>query len=254
MSATEKDTRSTTSSSSTTPNKSSEILKKLLYVTAGLTGLMGIYVHFFSKKKVPCQFPLVVTQGGGSIEEDFQVTEYRNYIFALRFEYKDRKDKDRVRELVGDGAYKVYTRESADTNQPVLVITKTKEEVQKYHEGLKSGKYVTRPTDFSGVFPIHICVLKKDQEEPFINETLKTLGYFAQGFNPSGVGGYFERMITVLALKPGSYKIKATPMLESELFSIVTTKLAITFHPNAAPLEEKNALQDKEPKYANSVH
>lgn len=232
-----------------------DIVKKegVKEVIAWLGTLAGLHVlgRLLKDPVKPWQFQFDVSQKDSGLDEEFKVTEYRNYIFALQFEYKDREDKDRVRKLVGDGAYKVYTRESADTSHPVLVISKTKEEVQLYHQRISSGEYVTRPTDRSGAVPIHIRVLKKEQEEPpLADETVETLGYFTQGFNPSGTGGYFERMITVLALKPGWYRIQARTTQEKERFKDVTTKLAITFHANAVTLEE----QDKELQYAMGDH
>ena len=208
----------------------------------------------------PNEFKFDANRKDSFLEAEFKVTEYRNYFFILQFEYQDVDDAKRVRDLVGDGAYKIYTQESVDAGEPELVYLKTIEDVEMYHQHISSGKYVSLPTDFSGAIPIHIRVSKKEADETgsllLVDETVKTLGYFAQGFTSSGSGGRFDRMVIELPLKPSSYQIQVNTTQESPRFVDVKTKFAITFHSNALPFKEQNKksqqVQIEESQYANT--
>lgn len=189
----------------------------------------------------PCQFPFNVSSKDSVLNAVFRTVEHRNFYFILQFHYKDEHDADRVRDLVGDGGYKVYTRESADTDHPVPVITKTKEDVQLYQQRISTGEFVTRPTDLSGVVPIHIRVSKEESESDSIlleDKTVRTLAYFAHGFHDSDDGGRYDRMVMVLALKPGLYRVQVNTIQESPRFSGVTTKFAITYHSKTSTIKD----------------
>ena len=183
----------------------------------------------------PCSFPFDASRMGTALDVQFRVRVYRNYIFTLEFHHKGGQDAKRVDELVGDGAFKYYTKESADTDHPVLVTAPTLEASFKRDEGLKSGDVVSRQTDFSGDIPIHIRVLKADGPAPEVieTETVQTFGHFRGG------QGSIDRMITVIALKPGVYRLQANTTQNTPRFATVSINLGITFQPKTLPLSLK---------------
>lgn len=48
-------------------------------------------------------FPLDVSRGDNTLDVEIQIREYRNYYFALQFDYAGRDDEYRVEKLVGGG-------------------------------------------------------------------------------------------------------------------------------------------------------
>ena len=138
----------------------------------------------------------------------------------------------RVRELVGDGAFKYFTKESADTDHPILVTAPTLDAASKRDAGLRTGDVVSRQTDFSGDIPIHIRVIKADSpaQEVIENETVQTVGHFRGG------QGHIDRVITVIALKPGVYRLQANTTQYSPRFATVSIDLGITYQPKTMPL------------------
>ncbi|MDR3410204.1 MAG: DUF5625 family protein [Formivibrio sp.] len=181
----------------------------------------------------PCSFPFDASQNGSVLDVQFRVKDYRNYIFTLEFHHQGGDEGMRVLQLVGDGTYKLYTRESADTDHPATpVVPNTVEGVQRVNEGLRTGEFVRRPTDFSGAIPIHLRISRSDSQalEIITDETIQTLGHFAGG------GGSIDRMITVEALKPGLYRLQANTTQDSPRFVGIPIKLGITYNAKAMPL------------------
>lgn len=188
----------------------------------------------------PLEFPFDVSKKEQFVVTDFSILEHRNYIFAVRFQYDADTDLDRVRKLIGDGALKVYTKESADTANPELVISETAADVTRLNEGLRSGKYVLRPTDFRGQIPLAIKIsslIDSGDATDVYDAEVNTLGYFAHGFGKSGRGGYFDRLIVKLQLKNGQYRLQVGTRADSLRFADISTKLVVTFRPNEQPLD-----------------
>jgi hypothetical protein len=105
----------------------------------------------------PCSFPFDASRLGTALDVQFRVNVYRNYIFTLEFHHNGGEDATRVNELVGNGNYKYFTQESADSDHPVPPeAPNTLEGVKQVQEGVRAGKVVTRATDFRGAIPIHI--------------------------------------------------------------------------------------------------
>ena len=180
----------------------------------------------------PCSFPFDASRIGTALDVQFRVKTYRNYIFTLAFHHKGGEDGKRVMKLVGDGDFKYFTRESADTDHPILVTAPNLDAANKRDAGLRTGEVVTRATDFSGEIPIHIRVSKADSPsvEFMTDETIKTLEVFAYA------GGRIDRMITVVALKPGLYRLQANTTQDSPRFATVPIGLGVTYHSNTLPL------------------
>jgi Domain of unknown function (DUF5625) len=181
----------------------------------------------------PCSFPFDASRLGTALDVQFIVKVYRNYIFTLEFHHNGGDDAKRVDELVGNGNYKYFTRESSDSDHPVSPeASNTLQGVKQVQEGVRTGKVVTRATDFRGAIPIHIRVSRADNHvlEVMTDETISTLGKI------SGGGGRFDRMVTVEALKPGRYRLEVNTTQDSPRFHAVSIRLGITYHPNTLPL------------------
>lgn len=184
----------------------------------------------------PCSFPFDASRMGTALDVQFRVETYRNYIFILEFHYEKEVNGMRVRELVGDGAFKYFTKESADTDHRVPPeAPNTLAGVKQVQEGVRTGDIVTRQTDFSGDIPIHIRVTKADSPalEVIENETVQTVGRFRGG------QGHIDRVITVIALKPGVYSLQANTTQDMPRFATVSIDLGITYQPKTLPLPLK---------------
>ena len=181
----------------------------------------------------PCSFPFDASRMGTALDIQFRVKTYRNYIFTLAFHHKGGEDGKRVMKLVGDGDFKYFTKESADTDHPVPPeAPNTLAGAKQVQEGVRTGEIVTRATDFSGAIPIYIRVSRADSQalEVMTDETIKTLEVFAYA------GGRIDRMITVVALKPGLYRLQANTTQDSPRFATVPIGLGVTYHSNTLPL------------------
>jgi len=57
--------------------------------------------------KPPLEMPFELQKLGSNIEIEMHITEYKEYVFALDFMYKenDQADRDRVKKLVGDSSH-----------------------------------------------------------------------------------------------------------------------------------------------------
>lgn len=183
----------------------------------------------------PCSFPFDASRMGTALDVQFRVKTYRNYIFTLEFHY-EKGNGMRVRELVGDGAFKYYTKESADTDHPVPPeAPDTLAGVKQVQDGVRTGDVVSRQTDFSGDIPIHIRVIKADSAalEVIANEVVQTFGSFRGG------QGSIDRVVTVIALKPGVYRLEANTTQDTPRFATVSIDLGITYQPKTLPLSLK---------------
>lgn len=179
----------------------------------------------------PCSFPFDASRMGTALDVQFRVKTYRNYIFTLEFHHKGGEDAKRVDGLVGNGAFKYFTKESADTDHPVLVTAPTLDASYKRDAGLRSGDVVSRQTDFSGDIPIHMRVIKDDSPtlEVIANETVQTFGHFRGG------QGSIDRMITVIALKPGVYRLQANTTQDTPRFATVSINMGISYRAKVLP-------------------
>ena len=188
----------------------------------------------------PCSFPFDASRKDTVLDVQFRVKDYRNYIFTLEFHYEKEVDGMRVRELVGDGAFKYFTKESADTDHPVPPqAPNTLAGAKQVQEGVRTGDVVSRQTNFSGDIPIHIRVIKGDSAalEVVTNETVQTFGRFRGG------QGSIDRMITVIALKPGVYRLQANTTQDSPRFTTVSINMGISYRAKVLPLPSKNNKQ-----------
>lgn len=182
----------------------------------------------------PHSFPFDASRNDTILDVQFRTNTYRNYIFTLEFHHEGGDDGMRMLRLIGDGNYKIFTRESADTSHPISpAFPNTLEGSELVAAGVRNGKFVSRPTDFSGTIPIHIKISRLNNQETEIitDETIETLGYF------SGGSGKINRIITVEALKPGIYRLQANTIQNSQRFIGATINLGITYHPNTKPLQ-----------------
>lgn len=183
----------------------------------------------------PCSFPFDASKSGTILDEQFRVTVHRNYIFVLEFHHVGGDDGKRVQALVGDGSYRYFTKESADTDHPVYPHSEfpnTLAGMQKRDEAVRAGTLVMRSASPGVVIPIRIRVSTvSDQTSEIVeDETIKTAGAFAGG------AGRIKRMLTVVALKPDLYRIQANTMQDSPRFTSVPISLGITYHSKEMPL------------------
>lgn len=182
---------------------------------------------------IPCAFPFDASRMGTALDVQFRANEYRNYIFTLEFHHKGGEDAKRVDGLVGDGAFKYFTKESADTDHPVPPeAPNTLAGAKQVQEGVRTGDVVSRQTDFSGDIPIHIRVIKADSAalEVIANEVVQTFGSFRGG------QGSIDRVVTVIALKPGVYRLEANTTQDTPRFATVSINMGISYRAKVLPL------------------
>jgi hypothetical protein len=149
------------------------------------------------------KWPFDVSKRDSKVNQEFRIREYRNYIFALRFDYFGYADEDRVFEqLVGDG--------------------------QSHYPGIN--------------IPIHIKIFKLDTgglpPELKYEDTILTKHHYAQAYDRIQTDGNFLRYIAVVALKPGIYRVEANTIEERPEFSGTPSYLKIGWHPKTTTIKE----------------
>jgi Domain of unknown function (DUF5625) len=181
------------------------------------------------------------------ISREFSVTEYRYYDIQLFFHSVNGPlTSDGLRELfrfTGDGALEAVTKESADSDNPSVVIVTNPEESRTRDLGIASGRYVWRSAHSGVVIPLHLRVerLAADRGAEHVTEvdrdfrTWNIEGSFP-GFSPSSPGGVV-RHITSVKLQPGRYRLIAKTLEPISLPTGIDTYLLLTYRANTRALK-----------------
>lgn len=153
-------------------------------------------------------FPFDVSRGDSTLDVEIQIREYRNYYFALQFDYAGRDDEYRVEKLVGGGS--TYT----------------------------DGKY-EKP---GIVAPIRLEIVRIDGDSSegskvIYKDTVESQGHYVHGFTEIKFNGHYRRMLISIALKPGLYRVHVNTIRDSPEFVGTPTHLKIEWHPNARRLD-----------------
>jgi hypothetical protein len=144
-------------------------------------------------------FPFDASRGDSTLSIEVQIREYRNYQFALQFDYAGESDLLRVLKLVGQ------------SNEAGVIL------------------------------PVHLKVLRNQpgaNPETIYEESVETKSQYAHGFSEIKFHGNYRRMIAVVALKPGLYRVHVNTMRESPEFAGTPSHFKIEWHPNIRPLAE----------------
>lgn len=124
-------------------------------------------------------FPFDVSRGDSTLDVEIQIREYRNYHITLKFDYAGDEDLSRVLKLVG------------------------------------------RSNETGVIIPIHLKVLRIDQgvsPKSIYEEDVETRSHSAHGFSEIKSHGNYHRMIAVIPLKPGLYRMHVNTTKESPEF------------------------------------
>jgi hypothetical protein len=156
----------------------------------------------------PCSFSFDVTKRGNSVDEEFRVLEYRNYYFALKFEYSGQEDLWRVLKLVGDGS----TYPDGRYAEPGVAVS------------VKLRVY----RNSSDASP-----------ELIFEKSVKSEGAYVHGFSNKKFHGNYRRMIVPVGLRPGLYRVHVTTIEDAPEFEGTSTYLNIEFHPNVRSQKTK---------------
>jgi len=171
---------------------------------------------------------------GATLNEEIEIKEHRYYQFSLAFRYADqRSNKENLKKLfeyVGDGSYHRVTKESAGTDNPVIVPEYTEDEKEfikrgdslvggtfyknhpmksneRLHESPPNTVLVLSKAGRGTIIPIYIKIEKIDspnQLPPIIDQVFKTYGVY-------GFGQYGRmRQIVQVSLNQGRYRITAS--------------------------------------------
>ncbi len=171
----------------------------------------------------------------------FVVTEHRYYDFQIAFqgaipgpstEAKIQQLND-FKKFVGDGGFHWVTRESADTETPVVLSEAMNAHQQ--HQMMQSGQYVARMTRSGVMIPVHL-VIKAREPNGFsailYDRTIDTWNFEAS----SGDG--ILRHITSVELRPGTYWVVATSPQAIPVPPSVNTLLRVSYRPDTRKLDD----------------
>jgi len=195
-----------------------------------------------------------VSPKGSQIVQEFQVTEYRRYRFEIMFSPTSRSpgtdELKRLREFAGDGLYTAYTKETAETDDPVIAPVKTPKELE---EGIARGDYVWKFSHPSVVIPINFKIERITSTGARVVNTEKTIDtegtegggpisreLLVKGsppLNPLARGG-LVRLITHVNLRQGRYRVSATTIRATTLPPNVETIFRVAAIPNTNVLKD----------------
>jgi len=146
----------------------------------------------------PHSFPFDASRGDSLLDTDFQIRQHRNYYFSLQFDYAGEDDLWRVLKLVGR------------SNEPGVII------------------------------PVYLKVLRiqpGSNPESIYEGSVETKSSFVHGFTETKFHGNYRRMIEVIALKPGLYRLQVRTIKESPELVGTLSHINIEYHSNARPLD-----------------
>jgi hypothetical protein len=183
---------------------------------------------------------------GSEVVAEFRITEYRVYDVLMLFHSTIKPfTVDVMKELfkfTGDGSTQVVTRESADSDKPVLAPYETVKDLRARSQGISEGRYVRIPAHPGVTIPVHVRVERVGagvSEAAMIDQDFSTRsiqGSFP-GFARSSPGG-LARPITTVKLRPGSYRIRASTLGATAVPADVETYLTVTYRPDTRKLRD----------------
>lgn len=147
--------------------------------------------------KLPLSLPFEV-KAGSKVETKLQIEDHREYIFSLRFDYKenDLNDRARVKKLVGDDGQ----RKDGDPGIPTPL------------------KLKILAIDAAGERLIH------EQNIPLLR--LRSWGT-----------GHFSRHIAYIKLKPGNYQVSVESLKDAPELAGTPIALNIGFYAKSTPVQ-----------------
>jgi hypothetical protein len=195
------------------------------------------------------------------VEQDFVVTEYRVYRFEIKFSSTREsanplEETKRMFKFAGDGRHHRVNKESADTDQPIVVPEYTQEELEFMKNGgsLVEGEYyadhplgknqrlhspppgtVWKSASSGVLVPVHIKIVQVDRAGVANVHTDRLVNTE----NIEGAGGLI-RLIAGAKLRPGKYRLPLNTVKETLLPPDIETFL------RAAAVPTTRVLKDNE--------
>lgn len=164
------------------------------------------------------------------VEQEFVVTENWWFRFDIKFSstrppgsFNPVEEVERMKQFAGSGTSSVVTKESANTDHPEVVIARTPEEVDRRDEGIRRGIYVWKATEPGVVVPVHLRIEHVNSSGATTVHTDEVVD--TGNFYSAGSGGLF-RKITIVNLKRGKYRVKASTIRDSSLLPDIETFLS----------------------------
>ena len=208
-------------------------LKKFFFISLVL--LAGWSGGLLAKDESPIlRIPLVlkwdIRHANSFIEQEFSVTEYRNYYIYIAFGKGGPFDVNELRKFTGDSAVQIVTKDPV----PTVVIAKTNEEVRRADELIRKGVYEFRYVHLGVVMPVHVMLVKLGDDGNMISTTVVD-----ETFKTDRECFGLDRAITEVALRPGRYRIKLKTLQETYLPTGAESSLVIAYHPKTRVLKDK---------------
>jgi hypothetical protein len=174
-----------------------------------------------------------------SVIKVFVVTEHRYYDFQIAFQGAITASSSEARtqqlkefeKFVGDGGSHWVTRESADTESPVVLSAAMN--ADQLQEMKQSGKYVARMTRSGVMIPVHLVI--KAQGTSGSNAVLYDRTVKTWNFEASSRDGIL-RHITSVELRPGTYRVVASTTQAISVPPNVNTLLRVSYRPDTQKL------------------
>ncbi|GAB6124333.1 DUF5625 family protein [Humidesulfovibrio idahonensis] len=177
-------------------------LAKIFVVMLGTIFFLTQNVDFSeAASKSVVYFPFDASKPDAVIKQEFKVTEYRSYIFALKFNYIDSDDLTRLYTLVGGGGI----RPDGTYSNPGIKI------------------------------PVHIKIHKIENGQDIgsvSDNIIETQGMYANSFGKAKGTGSLLREIVRINLQPGTYLLEANSMKEIHEFDETQVFIKFEWHPN----------------------
>jgi len=210
-----------------------EIILKSRRILAGLVALFPWMTTTAcatsSDVKLPPGFTIKwnIAPKDSLVEQEFVVTKDCWVRFDIKFSSTRPPgdpigELERMKKFIGTGSSWIVTKESANTDHPEVVIARTPEEVQRRDEGVAKGIYVYKAGP-SVIVPVRIRIEQVDSAGTTTVHTDKLVD--TENFDAAGSGGLF-RKITLVNLKPGKYRVRASTTRDSALPPDIETFLS----------------------------
>ena len=209
--------------------QSRRIVFKLIAVAAGFPrslfarDAMGI-------PRIPVVLNWDIRPANSQIEQDFLVTEFRNYYIYIAFNKGGPFDVNELRKFTGDSVFEIVITGS----DPKLVIAKTTEERSRARKLIQEGVCEYRYAHLGISMPVHLTLKKIDIDG---GKTVTTM--VDETFNTDRENFGLDRAITAVAMKPGKYHISLKTLKETYLPSGVESSLVIAYMPKTGVLKDK---------------
>ena len=186
----------------------------------------------------PFIIPWDIALGNGAIVGEFNVTQYRYYDFQIAMRQKEGTRREiTTKELVefaGRGTSEWVTKESADSDNPVVAPANIAADSERFQRDIREGKYVVRGQKLGVMIPVHLIVEKAGVEPAYAvlyDRTIET--WNIEGGSKDGL----LRHIDSVKLRAGKYRFKITTTQAILVPSYIQTSLRVTFRPEMRILE-----------------